>query len=163
MFANSLNPISLSSPVTYHGYIHTPRDALVLFEASNKGMLKKVNRRLTNTERDNFVKSGSVFIWEEDESGIKRWTDGRLWCVSYFLLSSIYRSPSRIQGSFLVYNEVKSRNVKYPPEGEGSSFIKIEHGLIKKAISIALDENNNKKKERFSFNFSNKNEKVMID
>jgi hypothetical protein len=36
------------------------------------------------------ITSGSVFVFDEDESGIKRWTDGFFW------------SPSRILGNFLV-------------------------------------------------------------
>ncbi|KAF9113548.1 hypothetical protein BGX27_001309 [Mortierella sp. AM989] len=37
---------------------------------------------------------GSVFVFDEEESGICRWTDGRIW------------SPSRICGNFLVYREL---------------------------------------------------------
>jgi hypothetical protein len=37
---------------------------------------------------------GSVFVFDEGESGICRWTDGRIW------------SPSRICGNFLVYREL---------------------------------------------------------
>jgi hypothetical protein len=37
---------------------------------------------------------GNVFIYEENASGIKRWTDGVTW------------SPSRIMGNFLVYREL---------------------------------------------------------
>lgn len=36
------------------------------------------------------VKSGAVFIFATEESGIKRWTEGLAW------------SPSRIDGNFLV-------------------------------------------------------------
>lgn len=36
------------------------------------------------------VGSGAVFIFAVEESGMKRWTDGRGW------------SPSRIDGNFLV-------------------------------------------------------------
>jgi hypothetical protein len=36
------------------------------------------------------VQSGSVFVYDEQESGIKRWTDGHSW------------SPSRILANFLV-------------------------------------------------------------
>ena len=39
------------------------------------------------------VQSGSVFVFDEHESGIKRWTDGLIW------------SPSRILGNFLIYRE----------------------------------------------------------
>lgn len=42
--------------------------------------------------------SGSVFLFDEDESGIKRWTDGVFW------------SPSRILGNFLIYREVEKKS-----------------------------------------------------
>ncbi|KAF8940490.1 hypothetical protein BGZ58_006162 [Dissophora ornata] len=40
------------------------------------------------------ISPGSVFVFDEEESGICRWTDGRIW------------SPSRICGNFLVYREL---------------------------------------------------------
>ena len=43
------------------------------------------------------ITSGSVFVFDEDESGIKRWTDGFFW------------SPSRILGNFLLYRETDKR------------------------------------------------------
>lgn len=43
------------------------------------------------------ITSGSVFVFDEDESGIKRWTDGFYW------------SPSRILGNFLLYRETDKR------------------------------------------------------
>ncbi|KAI8818544.1 Gti1/Pac2 family-domain-containing protein [Fimicolochytrium jonesii] len=82
------------SAPTYHGYIGSTQDCLLLFEACRVGMLRRVQRRLSVQERERSIKSGSVFVWEEDESGIKRWTDSKSW------------SPSRIKGSFLVYREV---------------------------------------------------------
>ena len=45
------------------------------------------------------VQSGAVFVFDEHESGIKRWTDGLVW------------SPSRILGNFLVSPHV-SINVR---------------------------------------------------
>ncbi|KAH6706235.1 Gti1/Pac2 family-domain-containing protein [Leptodontidium sp. MPI-SDFR-AT-0119] len=48
-----------------------------------------------NRERASLIKSGNVFVYEEDSSGIKRWTDGVPW------------SPSRILGDFLVYRELE--------------------------------------------------------
>jgi len=41
------------------------------------------------------ITSGSVFVFDEDESGIKRWTDGFFW------------SPSRILRNFLLYRETE--------------------------------------------------------
>jgi Gti1/Pac2 family transcription factor len=71
------------------GWIETTGDALLILEAARRGMIPRVTRRLVDSER-RMITSGSVFVFDEDESGIKRWTDGFFW------------SPSRILGNFLV-------------------------------------------------------------
>ena len=53
-------------------------------------MIPRVTRRLNDFERRTMVKSGAVFIFSVEESGIKRWTEGLAW------------SQSRISGNFLV-------------------------------------------------------------
>lgn len=53
-------------------------------------MIPRITRRLNDTERRAMVKSGAVFIFATEESGIQRWTEGLAW------------SPSRIDGNFLV-------------------------------------------------------------
>ena len=73
----------------FRGYIETTFDALLVFEAARRGMIPRVTRRLIERERG-MVQSGAVFVFDEQESGIKRWTDGLVW------------SPSRILGNFLV-------------------------------------------------------------
>ncbi|PGH06626.1 hypothetical protein GX51_02253 [Blastomyces parvus] len=85
---------------TFTGYVATTQDALILFEACLTGLLHHVPRRPHDRERSQLVKSGSVFIYEENASGIKRWTDGVTW------------SPSRILGNFLVYRELDK---PFPP------------------------------------------------
>ena len=87
---------------TWTGYVNNTREALMLFEACLNGSLHHVPRRPHDRERSSLIKSGSVFIYEENASGIKRWTDGVPW------------SPSRILGNFLVYREL----VKPFPPGE---------------------------------------------
>ncbi|TPX66618.1 hypothetical protein SpCBS45565_g04388 [Spizellomyces sp. 'palustris'] len=89
-----MRTIPSAAQPTFHGYVASTQDCLVLFEACRVGALKRIQRRLTEQEREKCIKSGSVFVWEEGESGIKRWTDSKSW------------SPSRIKGSFLVYREV---------------------------------------------------------
>ncbi|KAK6844003.1 hypothetical protein PG987_004863 [Apiospora arundinis] len=69
-------------------------DALILFEACLTGHISYVLRRPHNRERANLICSGNVFIYEEHQSGIKRWSDGVPW------------SPSRILGNFLLYREL---------------------------------------------------------
>jgi len=85
---------------TFHGHVSTTTDALVLFEACLQGQLSHVPRRPHDRERGQLIRSGSVFIYEENASGIKRWTDGVTW------------SPSRILGNFLVYRELDK---PFPP------------------------------------------------
>lgn len=81
---------------TYHGHVRTPADAIILFEACRIGLLPRVQRRLSEKERQN-ISSGSVFVWDEREAGMRRWTDGKSW------------SASRVSGSFLTYREMEGK------------------------------------------------------
>jgi Gti1/Pac2 family transcription factor len=81
---------------TYHGQVRSPTDAIILFEACRLGMLPRVQRRLSEKERQ-LIKSGSVFVWDEREAGMRRWTDGKSW------------SASRVSGSFLTYREMEGK------------------------------------------------------
>lgn len=85
---------------TFQGHVATTQDALILFEACLQGHLSHVPRRPHDRERSTLIRSGCVFIYEENASGIKRWTDGVTW------------SPSRILGNFLVYRELDK---PFPP------------------------------------------------
>ncbi|GJJ75311.1 Gti1/Pac2 family transcription factor [Entomortierella parvispora] len=89
--------MTMSIVETFHGYIETTQDTLLIFEACRRGLLPRICRRLQEKER-RIVQSGTVFVFDERESGIKRWTDGLVW------------SPSRILGNFLVYRELDKRN-----------------------------------------------------
>ncbi|KAI9841677.1 MAG: hypothetical protein M1837_000471, partial [Sclerophora amabilis] len=81
---------------TYNGHVRTPADAIILFEACRLGHLPRVQRRLSEKERQS-IKSGSVFVWDEREAGMRRWTDGKSW------------SASRVSGSFLTYREMEGK------------------------------------------------------
>ncbi|ROW07346.1 hypothetical protein VMCG_03934 [Cytospora schulzeri] len=81
---------------TYHGLVRTPADAIKLFEACRVGLLPRVQRRLSEKERQS-IRSGSVFVWDEREAGMRRWTDGKSW------------SASRVSGSFLTYREMEGK------------------------------------------------------
>ena len=105
---------------TYNGMVRTPADAIILFEACRLGLLPRVQRRLSEKERQS-IRSGSVFVWDEREAGMRRWTDGKSW------------SASRVSGSFLTYREMEgkrggsgfssqvSRNGKTPESGRNSA------------------------------------------
>ncbi|WWC57971.1 uncharacterized protein I303_100506 [Kwoniella dejecticola CBS 10117] len=99
-------PTSLDPP--FRGYIETTFDALLVFEAARRGMIPRVTRRLIERERG-MVQSGAVFVFDEHESGIKRWTDGLVW------------SPSRILGNFLVYRETDKRSSDAPNQPSSTS------------------------------------------
>ncbi|KAI8636875.1 Gti1/Pac2 family-domain-containing protein [Parasitella parasitica] len=97
----SLN-VQKNAPVaeTFYGYIETTRDSLLLFEACKRGLLPRITRRLQDKERI-LIRSGTIFCFDERESGIKRWTDGLMW------------SPSRILGNFLIYRELQDKNLTH--------------------------------------------------
>jgi hypothetical protein len=98
MAANNTQAASASTwtEPPWSGWIETTGDALLILEAARRGLIPRVTRRLVDSERK-MITSGSVFVFDEDESGIKRWTDGFFW------------SPSRILGNFLLYRETDKR------------------------------------------------------
>jgi hypothetical protein len=103
----------MASPLvpTYKGHIASTTDALILIEACLLGELNHLPRLPHDHERQDLIKSGNVFIYEEHASGIKGWTDGVSW------------SSSHISGDFLIY-QVHS----YPSKNDR---------LVKKTISVA--------------------------
>ncbi|ORX88450.1 hypothetical protein K493DRAFT_385184 [Basidiobolus meristosporus CBS 931.73] len=127
---------------TYYGYVDSVQDALLVLEACRLGLLHRVQRRLSEKERQR-IRSGSIFVWEEEESGMRRWTDGRTW------------SPSRVHGSFLTYRELegkrKAAKISDTPsptlpsqdsDGEaraqnnGDDFNYKDDGMIKQSLSV---------------------------
>ncbi|KAJ2702120.1 Gluconate transport-inducing protein [Coemansia sp. IMI 203386] len=113
---------------TYTGYIDSTEDALLVFEACRLGILQRRSRRLVESERKH-VQSGSVFVWDETEAGIRRWTDGRRW------------SPSRVSGCFLIYTELEPKPVLSSSTTTATD-IPLENGLIKKALSLYTTNQN---------------------
>ncbi len=105
---------------TFYGYIETSYDSLLVLEAVLLGILFPINQRLTTEQRKN-IKSGQVYVFEEQSSGIKRWTEGRSW------------GPSRILGHFLIYRELAFKNNF---EEDKSRPLYLENGLLKKTISF---------------------------
>ncbi|ODQ61272.1 hypothetical protein WICANDRAFT_29124, partial [Wickerhamomyces anomalus NRRL Y-366-8] len=79
---------------SYNGAVLSPNDALILLEAARQRLIPKITRRLKDHERQ-LIKPGSIFIWDEKEAKMRRWTDGRSW------------SASRVTGAFLTYREME--------------------------------------------------------
>ena len=76
------------------GWIETTGNALLILKAAQCGIILCVTWRLVDLERK-IITSSSVFVFDEDKSGIKHWTDSFFW------------SPSRILGNFLLYCKTK--------------------------------------------------------
>ncbi|KAF9761561.1 cAMP-independent regulatory protein pac2 [Nosema granulosis] len=89
-----MNINSISSGV---GCAHTEIECGLILEQAVIGRLRRIRRRMNERER-RCIKSGDIFVYSEEESKIKRWTDSRKW------------SPSRVHGSFMMYFEVREHN-----------------------------------------------------
>jgi hypothetical protein len=120
---------------TFTGHIATLHDAHLLIECCLRGLIESFPRRLSEFEQGELVRNGSVFVYEEDSSGIKRWTDGKRW------------SASRKAGYFLVYQEKEkkprmSKRSKDPNERPlARSMIGSEDGneiILKKCLAVTL-------------------------
>lgn len=72
----------------------------MVIQATLDKKLPTVSRRPVNRERDQLIRLGHVFVFIEETSGIKRWTDGVPW------------SASRILGRFLVYRQLDTTSVR---------------------------------------------------
>ncbi|RKO99621.1 hypothetical protein CXG81DRAFT_3260, partial [Caulochytrium protostelioides] len=111
-------------------FVETTVDALVLFQAARQGLVARASRRLVHAEKTALA-SGATFIYDEEGSGIRRWTDGRLW------------SPSRILDNFLIYRELDQKMTRQ----EGGALRRItpgsrsrsRRGLLKRTFSVQID------------------------
>jgi hypothetical protein len=103
---------------TFSGFVDSTYDALVLFEACLQRRVHKITRRLHEKER-HLIKSGSIFVFDERESGIKRWTDNLLW------------SPSRILGNFLIYRELDKKETQ-----SAANTNALAHGAVEEAPTM---------------------------
>lgn len=89
-----MNTNSISSDV---GCAHTEIECGLILEQAVMGRIRRIRRRMNERER-RCIKAGDIFVYSEEESKIKRWTDSRKW------------SPSRVHGSFMMYFETKDNN-----------------------------------------------------
>ena len=80
---------------SFFGHVQTTLDAAILMQAAMTpgGGVSPIQRRLSLYERER-IRSGSVFVFTESETGMRRWTDGMRW------------SKSRVDGQFLVYRRL---------------------------------------------------------
>ena len=79
--------------------LHISHRLVIHLKAARRGILPRITRRLNELERRSMIRSGAIFIFSVEESGIKRWTEGLSW------------SQSRIAGNFLVCLRVKGHRL----------------------------------------------------
>lgn len=79
---------------SYTGFVGSTEDAVLVIQAVLTRQFPVVQRRPLDRERPELIKLGNVFVFIEESSNIKRWTDGIAWLAL------------RILGRFLVYREL---------------------------------------------------------
>ncbi|KAH8586735.1 Gti1/Pac2 family-domain-containing protein [Bisporella sp. PMI_857] len=110
---------------TYRGHLRTPADAIKLFEACRLGLLPRLQRRLSQKERQS-ISSGSVFVWDEREAGMRRWTDG-----GEFAPPSVRRSQGKTPESGRGSDEDRDMDGEEPDRHKYKP-----DGLMKQSFSI---------------------------
>jgi len=63
---------------SFVGYVDTTLDAMYLAYAAQQCYISRLLRRLNRQERELTIKSGAVFIFGVEETGIQRWTGNHL-------------------------------------------------------------------------------------
>ena len=114
-------PQEMQRPTHPRLHVRDARDAHTVFEAVRLGLLRPVVRRLNEIERANFIQSGSIFVWEEseDDLGLKRWTDGRIWSQSRMReVSAVSAIPSVFVTKFVPYSHTSSTTKNFPTTEE---------------------------------------------
>lgn len=64
---------------TFYGHVASTRDALIIIEACLEGKLNHIGRRPRRSEEPLLPRSGNVFVYERQSSGITHWLDGTSW------------------------------------------------------------------------------------
>ena len=115
-----------TSMQSFYGYLSNPTEALQVIQLALDGFIPRTLTRTTNPA------NGSIFVYIQEESGIKRFTDGLIW------------TPSRIESCFLVYHQVKKfQRDKSLVDSQAivtskGSYQLLENGLTKKTLSIKV-------------------------
>lgn len=99
VYSASMSQPSSPTQPSFTGFVATASDAAVLLEASMQGYLLRVSCRPSLYDKVAVAQSGNVFIFEEKESKIRRWTDGIKW------------SPSRMLDGFMLYRELDGEQI----------------------------------------------------
>ena len=66
-------------PSVVGAFFESTQDALVLMNALSNKTIQTTTSRL---KKENKIENGHVYVFDPDESGIKRWTDPLIWTPS---------------------------------------------------------------------------------
>ncbi|KAI9364440.1 Gti1/Pac2 family-domain-containing protein [Zopfochytrium polystomum] len=130
---------------TFYGFISTPLDALMVVEGCRLGLLHTLDVRPREIS-DIVIRSGSVIVFDEAGSRMRRWRDNRKW------------SPSRVAGPFLLYKEIDTADSQRKSIAQmptkcipgvdpvfGAGVLRgdcriLDDGLTKKTMSVVMDD-----------------------
>ncbi|KAI9090497.1 Gti1/Pac2 family-domain-containing protein, partial [Phlyctochytrium arcticum] len=119
---------------TWHGFVETLEDAVLLLEACRQGYLRRNQRRLTETEKKR-IESGSVYLWDEEEAQIRRWTDCRSWSPSRRRLERFlvcHEIDGHVKPKYRNSEETRSNN----DDSDGCTYKRKVGGLCKRCLSV---------------------------
>lgn len=85
---------------TYQGHVASTQDALIIIEACLRGNINHIGRRPRASEQATLPRSGNIFVYETQSSGITSWQDGYPWSepvrVGNFELRRRLASPAGV-------------------------------------------------------------------
>ncbi|EIW65752.1 hypothetical protein M231_04252 [Tremella mesenterica] len=123
--------------------LKTPGDAIMILEAARQGLVPRVTRRLTSHERM-LIGPGTVWVWEEQETNMRRWTDGRRW------------GASRVgSGGFLIYTESSDSlppirmSSDSPPHSTSHPYLTIAEPLLKQTYTATMTDPHTSRQSNF--------------
>ncbi|EMD41314.1 hypothetical protein CERSUDRAFT_109908 [Gelatoporia subvermispora B] len=135
-------------------WLKTTMDALIVAEGARTGRIPRMIRRFTESEWRAVEKSGSIIVFTEEESGIKRWTDRYRWSASRMLGNFLLYREREDEYPSLVVDPVERIQILPPKEGQlgqkflykwmygGSLALRSDfkpNGLMKKTITVKID------------------------
>ncbi|KAH6918390.1 Gti1/Pac2 family-domain-containing protein [Coprinopsis sp. MPI-PUGE-AT-0042] len=122
---------TMQAPTHPQLHVRDAHDAHVVFEAVRQGLLQPIRRRLNEVERAVHVRSGSIFVWFESDQddGLKRWTDGRVWGQSRM------REPYLFYDEKLPYDSSQTSEVNRTPAFRFVDGVSLRTGPTSSAVS----------------------------
>ena len=89
------SPDSLFVEPSWNGWIETTGDALLMLEAAHRGLICSVNQHAVISENKK-INSGSIFVYNTDDTNNECWTDGMQWTAPCIL------------GNFQLFRQLKN-------------------------------------------------------